>query len=116
MAAPERSTHTTVVRIRRRGGVVVQGCDVYIGRACNMGGWRLPASDWANPFTIKDCGGSADVALQRFREYLSRRPDLLARLPELRGKVLGCWCAPRPCHGTVLAQLADALPESPLGK
>lgn len=32
-------------------------------------------------------------------------PDLLAALPELYGTVLGCYCAPRPCHGDVLAQL-----------
>jgi hypothetical protein len=32
---------------------------------------------------------------------------LLERLPELRGKVLGCWCAPLPRHGDLLATLAD---------
>lgn len=26
---------------------------------------------------------------------------------ELRGKVLGCWCAPKMCHGDVLAELAE---------
>lgn len=26
---------------------------------------------------------------------------------ELRGKALGCWCAPDTCHGHVLAELAD---------
>ena len=30
---------------------------------------------------------------------------LLAALPELQGKVLGCWCAPLPCHGDVLVEL-----------
>ena len=35
------------------------------------------------------------------------QPALLAALPELRGKRLGCWCAPQACHGDVLAQLAD---------
>ena len=30
---------TTVVRLRRAQGVVVQDCDVYIGRACQQGGW-----------------------------------------------------------------------------
>lgn len=44
---------TTVVRIRMERGKVVQDCDVYIGRACNMGGWRLRQSKWANPFTLK---------------------------------------------------------------
>ena len=29
-----------------------------------------------------------------------------AALPELRGKILGCWCAPKVCHGDVLVELA----------
>ena len=37
------------------------------------------------------------------------RPDLLARLGELRGKRLACWCAPKSCHGDVLAELAERL-------
>jgi hypothetical protein len=31
----------------------------------------------------------------------------MAALPELKGRVLGCWCAPLACHGDVLAQLAN---------
>jgi Domain of unknown function (DUF4326) len=32
----------------------------------------------------------------------------LARLPELcGGKVLLCWCHPLPCHGDLLAKLAN---------
>ena len=27
---------------------------------------------------------------------------------ELRGLVLGCWCAPRACHGDLLVRLANA--------
>jgi hypothetical protein len=30
----------------------------------------------------------------------------LARCGDLRGETLGCWCAPRMCHGDVLATLA----------
>ena len=43
-----------------------------------------------------------------YREYLLGRADLLALLPELRGRRLGCWCAPEPCHAAVIAELADA--------
>ncbi|MER6799640.1 DUF4326 domain-containing protein, partial [Amycolatopsis mediterranei] len=35
------------------------------------------------------------------------RPDLLALLPGLRGRRLGCWCVPEPCHAQVIAELAD---------
>jgi hypothetical protein len=98
---------TRVVRLRRRGGEVVQDCDVYIGRRLFMGGWRLQPSEWANPYTVK-AEGTAARACERFEQWLvTERPDLLARLGELRGKVLGCWCKPGPCHGDVLARLAD---------
>ena len=103
---------TRVVALKRRGGVVVQGCDIYIGRACNMGGWRLTQSKWYNPFTIKQCG-SAEKAVSRFEAYLRANPKLVESLSELKGKVLGCWCkkpsSPNAvCHGDVLARLADA--------
>ena len=34
--------------------------------------------------------------------------ELIQQIPiELKGKTLGCWCKPDPCHGDVLAELAD---------
>jgi hypothetical protein len=95
---------TSVVRLRRKGGVVVQDCDVYIGRRCTLGGWSLPASKWANPFTVAECGTAAKAA-RRYREWITTQPALMAALPELRGKQLGCWCKPGPCHGDVLVEL-----------
>lgn len=93
-----------VVRLRRKGGRVVQDCDVYIGRECRKGGWDLPASKWANPFSLAKYG-SLPVVLRKYREYIQGRPDLLEALPELAGKRLGCWCHPDPCHGGVLIEL-----------
>lgn len=29
----------------------------------------------------------------------------MAALSELKGKTLGCWCKPNPCHGDVLLTL-----------
>lgn len=41
-------------------------------------------------------------------EAEKKRAALLARLPELRGKDLGCWCAlDAPCHADVLLELAN---------
>jgi hypothetical protein len=34
---------------------------------------------------------------------------LLSDLKELKGKVLGCWCHPKGCHGHVLAKLVNNL-------
>ena len=74
--------------------------DVYIGRP----------SKWGNPIYVKpgyDRVADPERILARYREYVLSRPDLVAALPELRGKVLGCWCAPRPCHGDVLLEVAN---------
>ena len=95
---------TRVVRIRRSGSRIVQDCDVYIGRACTKGGWNLPQSKWANPYTIAR-EGSAKAAIEKYRAYLLKSPALLDSLEELRGKTLGCWCKPGPCHGDVLLEL-----------
>lgn len=79
--------------------------DVYIGRP----------SKWGNPFTHKS-GTRAEImvnsreeAVSRYREWIQTQPQLLSALHELKGKTLGCWCAPNACHGDVLAELADKL-------
>ena len=82
------------------------GLLVYIGRR-NRGGW--PQSRWANPFRI----GSDDERARMVEQYdawlhAPEQADLLAVVPTLKGKALGCWCAPKPCHGDVLRALADA--------
>ncbi len=102
-------TTTTVVKIQRRGGQVVQDCDIYIGRRVARGGWDLPASKWANPYSVAACGGSAERAVALYGTYLLTKPELVAALGELRGKRLGCWCKPGPCHGDVLVCLANTL-------
>lgn len=89
---------TRVVHVKR------EPYDVYIGRANPR--TRLKASPWANPFKVgKD--GDRDEVITKYAAWLQTQPNLLARLPELRGKALGCWCKPERCHGDVLARLAD---------
>jgi hypothetical protein len=70
--------------------------DIYIGRP----------SRWGNPFRIGP-DGTREGVIAKYREYIQTRPDLLAAVPELKDNVLGCWCKPLPCHGDVLAELAD---------
>lgn len=70
--------------------------DVYIGRP----------SKWGNPFEIGRDGTREEV-IARYHEWILEQPQLMAALPELRGKVLGCWCHPNACHGDVLARLAE---------
>jgi 5'-3' exonuclease len=99
---------TRVIKMKRQGGEVVQTCDIYIGRQCNMGGWRLPKSKWHSPFTVKECG-SATLAVEKYRTWITTQPKLLTDIGELKDKVLGCWCKPGPCHGDVLVELANKL-------
>ena len=73
--------------------------DVYIGRPSKRG----------NPFVIGRDGTRDDV-IARYEVWLLEQPELVDALPELTGKTLGCWCAPRACHGDVLARLANAQP------
>lgn len=71
--------------------------DVYIGRP----------SKWGNPFRLED-GQDRVAVIHQYREWLLKQPELLAAIPSLRGRILGCWCKPQPCHGDVLAELANA--------
>ena len=95
---------TSVVRIRRKGGEIVQDCDVYIGRRMTMGGWNLPESKWSNPYTVKKYG--REEALKKYEKYVYES-GLIDDIEELRGKVLGCWCYPEPCHGDILIRLLN---------
>lgn len=103
------SSSTKVVCLRRKGGEIVQGCDIYIGRAWKLGGWDLKRSKWANPFTIKKAG-SVQKSLELYEEYVRNNPELINSLEELRGKVLGCWCKKKGnelCHGDTLIRLLE---------
>lgn len=97
----------TVVHLKRKGGVEVVSCDVYIGRAMHQGGWRLPGSKWANPFRLGDYSNNRDLVLRAYEAYVRGSPGLMRALPELRGQRLGCWCAPLACHGDVLVRLLN---------
>ena len=95
-----------VVRIRRKGGRILQGCDCYIGRAVKKGKWNLDASIWANPFQ-RNPRLPAGSTLQAYEQYVRANPILMHEIPLLAGKTLRCWCKPNPCHGDVLAKLVQ---------
>jgi hypothetical protein len=107
----ENEPATRRVRLKRdKLGNLVHGYDVYIGRKFVKGGWNLPESIWHNPYSLYSCGNKRDVCIAKFEAYFRGRKDLHARLPELRGKVLGCWCEPNEaCHGDVLIKMLDEL-------
>ena len=68
--------------------------DVYIGRG----------SKWGNPFVLLNEDERNEV-IEKYEEYIRGRKDLMDSLYELDGKVLGCYCKPRKCHGDVLIKL-----------
>jgi len=71
--------------------------DVYIGRP----------SKWGCPYTLGKDGDRTEI-IEKYKIYLRDHPELIedARI-ELKGKVLGCWCAPQLCHGDILAFVAE---------
>jgi hypothetical protein len=65
-------------------------------------------SPFANPFKI-GVDGTRDEVIKKYEDYIRSRPDLLELIPSLEGKVLGCWCKPKRCHGDVLVKLINEL-------
>lgn len=62
---------------------------------------------WGNPFETPADGDRATVIRNYDQHYLPHKPSLLRKVTDLRGKALGCWCAPEPCHGNVLVALSE---------
>lgn len=83
--------------------------DVYIGRA-----GRGHDGYFGNPFPLAPNASDAErkACLDRFREHflfkIASEPKYAARVFALRGKVLGCFCKPRDCHGDIIARYIDA--------
>lgn len=76
--------------------------DVYIGRAGHgLGGY------FGNPFS----DGSRAENIGRFYTYFHYRlttdPAFKEAVEALRSKRLGCFCAPKACHGDIIAQYLD---------
>ena len=76
--------------------------NVYIGRPTE----EIPlGSCWGNPYTIRKYKSRRRV-IRLFKEHLLRTKKLRETVGDLKGKVLGCWCAPFACHGEVLHNFA----------
>jgi hypothetical protein len=82
---------------------------VYIGR--NMSQWVKGAkrSKWANPYSVKTFGRKN--CMKKYLDYLRSNKELLNSIGELKGKELGCWCYPEPCHGDILVSLVKEIEE-----
>jgi ADP-ribosylglycohydrolase len=110
---------TYVVRLRIKGGVIVQDADFRCVRPTYRGGWALPMSPYANPFFAKHnkTGNPITDSMMAVRDFYQYWFDpKQAELRELAhtqlpGKTLGCFCRDKaedpnantiPCHCDVL--------------
>lgn len=84
--------------------------EVYIGRG----------SAYGNPFShlfksqAEFIVDSREESIVRYREWITQRlkdePGLAEEMKkELKGKVLGCYCKPKDCHGDVLIEIVESL-------
>jgi hypothetical protein len=63
-------------------------------------------SEFGNPFFL-DSDGNREQVCDGYIEYFKHKRSLHNKVNDLKGKVLGCHCAPLRCHGDYLKQLAD---------
>ena len=91
----ERADRITVVNLYK------EPYDVYIGRR-----GKGQSGKWGNPFR----NGTREENIARFEAYLLSNKELMQDLHELKGKRLGCFCSPKPCHGDILKKYAEMRP------
>ncbi len=94
-----------VARLFWEQGRLTPSYDVYIGPP-----WRhLQPAPWLHCDLRREDFPTPDAWLDAWRTQLELRVATNAQcrrdVASLGGKVLGCWCAPLPCHGDVIAQV-----------
>jgi hypothetical protein len=87
---------TVVVNVKK------EPYDVFCGRP----------SIYGNPFRIGPDGTREEV-IEKFKLYFFRRihddVTYAQAIGELRGKRIGCYCAPLPCHLDVIVEFLNRL-------
>jgi hypothetical protein len=95
--------------------------DVYCGRG-NVGAVprNIGEKGWlGNPYVIgntcyrckqihKD-GGSTLICYEEYLKERLEQPEFVEALKQLKGKKLGCFCKPKPCHTDILIKYIDKL-------
>ena len=96
--------------------------NVYIGtNAAKYAQSPIPESKWVMPIHVSDSLGAhksfmMEKILPIYEKWVRGNAFLMNSLGELKGKNLGCWCFPKPCHGTVLVKLYQEIYEKPSGE
>lgn len=75
-------------------------------------------SRWGNPHYLENPHDDDErrACIRAYARWLAHADQswILEDIDQLRGQRLGCWCAPRVCHGHVLALLADRVCDDPI--
>jgi len=75
-------------------------CDIYIGRPSIFG----------NPYTIGRDGDRNEVVKQYkiyFYDRIEKDKDFKESISWLKGKKIGCYCYPLPCHGDIIVKYLE---------
>jgi len=70
--------------------------DVYIGRG----------SIYGNPFII-GVHGTRKECIDQYKQLLIDNKNLMEEIYKLEGKILGCYCKPKACHGDVICDILN---------
>ena len=77
-----------------------EGFDEYIGRGSLFG----------NPFKV-GIDGNRKECIEKYEIYFHQKmkedPFFSRKVRELKGKTLGCFCKPQPCHGDIIASFLE---------
>ena len=91
---------TTAVNIR------YEAYDVYIGRA-----GKGQSGYFGNPFPLLDKANRGST-LEKYKAYFDKRIEtdieFKEKIQSLKGKRLGCFCKPHPCHGDIIAEYLES--------
>lgn len=91
---------TRVVNVRK------ESCDVYIGRK-----GKGKDGYFGNPFRLEDFDGDRIACLKRYEKYFHQRiwtdTEFRQKIEELKGKILGCFCHPKMCHGNIIVSYLE---------
>lgn len=94
---------TTVINLKREPQYAAKKSTrsyEYIGRG----------SYWGNPYSMYENGESREEVIRKFKydfDYDKFPNKKKSEVEKLRGKTLGCYCSPAPCHGDVLANFLN---------
>lgn len=62
---------------------------------------------YGNPFSA-GTPDEKEAVIAAYEAHVWANPELLAMIRALRGRDLGCWCWPDPCHCLVIARIANS--------